>query len=239
VADRKIQIPRNTKRGSLINLRNLGFYPSVVIDVGAQIGTFELYEAFPQSKHLLIEPVKEHEPQLLNICRQLPDAEVIIAAATSASGTVKLSVTPNLQYASVAKTIKEDKDYRAIDGIALDDICRERHLHGPYLIKVDVDGLEVDVLKGAVHILNETGYVIVESTLFGQLYDVMDFLRERDFVLYDIVDNMYRPIDLALWQVDMAFVKKEGQFRQNKSFASEEKTKIMATRPMYKQSDLQ
>lgn len=239
MADQKIQIPRETKRGSLINLRNIGFYPRVVIDVGAQLGTFELYEAFPQSKHLLIEPVKEHEPQLLNICRQLPDAEVIIAAATSVSETVKLAVTPNLQYASLVKTIPKDNDYRTIDGIALDDICRERHLHGPYLIKIDVDGLEVDVLKGAVHILSETEYVIVESTLFHQLYDVMDFLRVHDFVLYDIVDNMYRPIDLALWQVDMAFVKKEGQFRQNKSFATEEMNKIMAARPMYKQSDRQ
>jgi FkbM family methyltransferase len=230
------QIPRNTKRGSLDNLRNLGFYPRVVIDVGAQIGTLELYEVFPQSKHLMIEPVKEHEPQLLNICRQLPDAEVIIAAATTASGTVNLSVTPNFKYASIVNTTNEetDKNYRTIEAIALDDVCRERHLQGPYLIKIDVDGLEVDVLRGAVHILNETEYVIVESTLFGQLYDVMDFLRVNGFVAYDIVDSLYRPTDLALWQVDIAFVKKEGQFRQDKSYGTPEINKILATRPMYK-----
>jgi FkbM family methyltransferase len=233
VDDQKNQIPRNTKRGSLINVRNLGFNPRVVIDVGAQIGTFELYETFPQSKHLIIEPVKEHGPQLLHICRQLPDAEVIIAAVTAVSGTVKLSVTQNFQYASIVKTKIEGRELRTIDGITLDDVCRERQLQGPYLIKIDVDGLEVDVLKGAVHILNETEYVIVESTLFGQIYEVMDFLRVHGFVAYDIVDVMYRPIDFALWQVDMAFVKKEGQFRQNKSFATEEMSKSMGTRPIY------
>ena len=236
MTSQEIQLSRETKRGSLYNLRNLGFYPRVVIDVGAQIGTFELYEFFPQSKHLLIEPVKEHEPQLLNICRQLPDAEVIIAAATKVSGEVKLSVTPNFQYASIVKTTdeKNDSDYRTIEAIALDDVCRERHLQGPYLIKIDVDGLEVDVLRGAVHILNETEYIIVESTLFGQIYDVIDFLRAHGFVAYDIVDVMYRPIDFALWQVDIAFVKKDGQFRQNKSFGDAETNKMLGTRPMDK-----
>jgi FkbM family methyltransferase len=231
----QMQISRSSKRGSLYTIRNLGFYPKVVIDVGAQVGTFELYEAFPQSKHLLIEPVQEHKPHLLNICRQLPDAEVIIAAATAVSGTVKLSVTPNLQYASIVKTAveKEEETYRSVQAITLDDVCRERNLQGPYLIKIDVDGQEVDVLKGAAHILNETEYLIVESTLFHQIYDVVDMLRVHNFVMYDIVDNMYRPIDMALWQVDIAFVKKEGQFRQHKSFGTAETMQKLSTRPMY------
>jgi FkbM family methyltransferase len=228
--------PRNTKRASLYNLRKLGFNPRVVIDVGAHVGTFELYEVFPQSKHLLIEPVKEHESQLLKICKQLPDAEVIIAAAAKASGTVTLCLTPNFQYASIVKTADENIDcsYRTVEAIALDDVCRDKNLNGPYLIKIDVDGLEVDVLKGAVHILNETEYVIVETTLFGQFYDVMDFLRNHGFVAYDIVDNLYRPTDDALWQVDTAFVRKDGQFRRDKSYGSPEINKILFIRPMDK-----
>jgi FkbM family methyltransferase len=237
MATQEILMPRASKRASLYNIRTLGFYPSVVIDVGAQIGTPELYECFPRSKHLLIEPVKEHEPQLLNICRQLPDAEVIIAAATSVSGPVTLTITPNCQYAAVVETVNEGNGntYRTVPGLTLDDICRERHLQGPwhhYLIKIDVDGREIEVLKGAAHILHQTEYIVVESTLFGQLYEVMDFMRVYGFVAYDIVDHLYRPVDTALWQVDLAFVKKDGQFRTFKRFANAEMLKTMANRPM-------
>ncbi len=237
MSTQEILIPRISKRASLLNVRKLGFYPSVVIDVGAQIGTLELYECFPKSKHLLIEPVKEHEPQLLNICRQLPDAEVIIAAATGVSGSVTLSVTPNCQYASVVEKVNPNGSHthRTVPGLTLDDICRERHLQGPwhhYLIKIDVDGREIDVLKGATQTLNQTEYLVIESTLFGQLYDVMDFMRVYGFVVYDIVDPLYRPVDLALWQVDLAFVKKNGQFRTFKGFATDEMAKMMTTRPM-------
>lgn len=235
MAAQEIKISRTSKRASLHNLRNLGFNPKVVIDVGAQIGTFELYECFPQSKHLLIEPVREHEAQLLNIAKQLPDAEVIIAAVSKKAGTVALSVSTNLQYASITESTCGSGDFsqRTVAAVTLDDVCRERKLQGPYLIKIDVDGLEVDVLKGAVHILNDTEYLVIESTLFGQIYDVMDFMRIHGFVAYDIVDPLYRPSDMALWQVDIAFVKKDGQFRQFRDYATPEMGKLMMNRPMY------
>lgn len=101
-------------------------------------------------------------------------------------------------------------------GITLDGLCKELHVEGPYLIKVDVDGLEVDVLAGATQILQNTEYVIVEVCLFGQIYDVIKFMKSQAFVVYDIVDLGYQPSSGALWQVDMAFVKESGQFRQNK-----------------------
>ena len=109
---------------------------------------------------------------------------------------------------------------RNIPAITLDGICRERNLSGPYLIKVDVDGQEVDVLAGATEILQQTEYVIVEVTLFGQMYNVMSFMKSQGFAAYDIVDLSYRPTDTALWQVDMAFVKESGQFRRDNSFAT-------------------
>lgn len=227
------QIPRNSKFGSLVNLRNLGFYPKVVFDVGAQIGTFELYRSFPQSKHILIEPVQENEPHLVKVCEQLEDADFIIAAATSQSGTVEMRVTPNFQYASICTDgggQTGDRHQRTVPAVSLDDICQERGLFGPYLIKIDVDGEEVEVLKGARQTLKETEYLVIEATLFGQLYDVMDFMRAEGFVAYDIVDHMYRPHDRALWQVDMAFVKEKGRFRQMRSFATPEQAKIMSTR---------
>ncbi|MEG4352705.1 FkbM family methyltransferase [Microcoleus sp. LAD1_D3] len=214
---------RNSMSGSLLLAKNLGFEPKTVIDVGAALGTFNLYDTFPNSRHLLIEPIVENEPYLAKICRKLKSAEYIIAAASKESGVFTLNVSPGMVHSSLSENRVTDSSnpyLRKIPAITLDGICRERNLSGPYLIKVDVDGQELDVLAGATEILQQTEYVIVEVTLFGQMYDVMSFMKSQGFAAYDIVDLSYRPTDTALWQVDMAFVKESGQFRRERGFAT-------------------
>ena len=221
----QIGTTRSTMSGSLLTAKRLGFEPSTVIDVGAALGTFDLYETFPNARHLLIEPIAENEPYLAKICRKLKSAEYIIAAATKESGIFTLNVSPGLVHSSISEGVNADSQnpyLRNIPAITLDGICRERNLPGPYLIKVDVDGQEVDVLAGATQILQHTEYVIVEVTLFNQIYDVIHFMKSQGFVPYDIVDLGYRPIDAALWQVDMAFVKELGLFRTDKSYVAQQ-----------------
>ncbi len=217
--------PRNTMSGSLLLAKNLGFEPQTVIDVGAALGTFNLYETFPNSRHLLIEPIAENEPYLAKICRKLKSAEYIIAAATKEAGFFTLNVSPDMLHSSISEGVNADigNPYlRNIPAITLDGICRERNLPGPYLIKVDVDGQELDVLAGATGILQQTEYVIVEVCLFGQMYDIIHFMKSQGFAAYDIVDLGYRPADAALWQIDMAFVKEFGQFRRDRSYVAQQ-----------------
>lgn len=214
---------RNTMDGSLLLVKNLGFEPKTVIDVGAALGTFNLYETFPNSRHLLIEPIAENEPYLAKICRKLKSAEYVIAAATNTAGVFTLNVNPDMVHSSIAEnrgTENSNPYVRKIPAITLDGICRERNLPGPYLIKVDVDGQELDVLQGATEILQQTEYVIIEVTLFGQMYDIIHFMKSQGFAAYDIVDLGYRPGDGALWQVDMAFVKESGLFRRENNFVA-------------------
>ena len=214
---------RNTMSGSLMTAKNLGYEPKTVIDVGAALGTFNLYETFPDARHLLIEPIAENEPYLAKICRHLKSAEYIIAAATKQSGVFTLNISPDMVHSSISEGVNADNRnpyLRNIPAITLDEICREKKLSGPYLIKVDVDGLELDVLMGATQILQQTEYVIVEVCLFAQMYDIVHFMKSQGFVAYDIVDLGYRPTDAALWQVDMVFVKESGQFRKDTHYAT-------------------
>ncbi len=222
---------RNSMRGGLLHIKELGFEPRTVIDVGAALGTSELYETFPEARHLLIEPIVENEPYLAQICRKLGNAEYIIAAATKEPGIVQLTVHPELVHSSVSdKSATSDENLytRTIPAITLDQICRERKLEAPYLIKIDIDGKEVDVLAGATQILKETEYVIVEVSLFAQIYDVMNFLKTQGFTVYDMVDLARRPLDNALWQCNMAFVKESGQFRTSSSYVNKKQEKELS-----------
>jgi len=140
---------RATKLGSLNNIKRLGFYPKTVIDVGAQVGTHCLYEVFPDSHHVLIEPVEENEGALKQICKNMKKEEYIIAAATSQDCNVDLSVSPNTKYSHAYHSNNQNGwTVRQVRGITVDSLCEDKKLQAPYLLKIDVDGTEIDVLKG-------------------------------------------------------------------------------------------
>src|SRR5258708_6407888 len=66
---------RHSLGGALEHVRNLGFSPATAIDVGVATGTFEIYEAFPNARHLLVEPVAEFKPAIDKIVSSLANAE--------------------------------------------------------------------------------------------------------------------------------------------------------------------
>ncbi len=203
---------RFTKRGSLSNIKRLGFVPKTIIDVGAQTGTPELYEVFPNVKHVLVEPISENEPALQRVISGLPDAEYIIAGATQVDTTIEFKVTPDTRYAYLTKTgskAPQGWEIRSVRGLKVDSICNQKKLEPPFLIKIDVDGSEIDVLKGCKETLKQTEYIIIEATTNNgqRIFDIINHMREEGFHVYDIVDFLYRPEINDLWQVDIAFVK--------------------------------
>lgn len=223
-----IEIHKGTKRSSFIGalqqIKKVGFTPTMVIDVGASIGTFtrQCYRIFPDSRYLLVEPLKENREYLDKVTKTISKAEYVLAAATAESGKVTLNVHEDFVGSSIylEKEINLDGVPRSVPAITLDDICRNRGIPGPYLIKVDVQGAELNVLSGAREVLNKTEYLILEVSLFQfvkggpQLYDIITFMKSYGFVIYDILGGHYRPLDGALAQVDMVFVKEDGKFRK-------------------------
>ena len=210
------------------HIEKLGFRPKTVIDVGVADGTFELYGKFPEATLLLIEPLKEFEAALTTISRKFK-TELVFAAADERSGSVLFNVHPVLTGSSMLKEIEGnhvDGTPRKIEAIRIDEVCKQKHLEGPYLIKVDVQGGELRVLKGAENILSNTELIILEVQLFQffiggpQFYDVVNYMKERKYCVYDIFGCYYRPLDGALASVDIAFVKEDGPFRKSHHWAS-------------------
>jgi FkbM family methyltransferase len=225
---RKSGQSRSTLDQVVKHVAKLGFKPATVIDVGVAYGTFDLYQTFPEAHHLLVEPLQEYESVLQHITRRYR-ADYVLAAAGASPGEITLNVHPDLAGSSIF-TEAEDSDVngipRTVPMTTLDRLCAEKSLSGPYLIKIDVQGAELTVLDGASQILPETELVILEVSLFQffvdgpQLYDVVSYMKNRGFVVYDIFGNHNRPLDGALCQVDMAFVKENGQFRKEHFFAT-------------------
>ena len=206
-----------------------GLSPKTVIDVGAAHGTLPLYELFPEARFILLEPLDEFSPALREIVRGLKHAECLVAAAARKPGKVILNVHPDLVGSSLYKEEEGahvDGIERTVPAVTLNDVCAERETQPPYLIKIDTQGSELHVLDGADRIMAETDFIIMEASLFGffkggpQILHTTRYMKERGFVVYDVFDLRYRPLDGAMAQVDLAFVQERSKFRASHAYAT-------------------
>lgn len=219
---------RTTMHEILASIRQSGFEPNTLIDVGVAYGTDSLYKAFPDAEILLIEPLEEYLGVMKSISAKYR-AQYCLAAANRTRGTVTLNVCPGLPGSSVYQGA-QDKAFgvvaRDVPATTIDFECAARKLSGPFLIKLDVQGAEIEVLKGARKVLNETEVVILEASLyeFSQgvplIDEVIFFMKSQGYVVYDLFDLKLRPLDGALFQVDLAFVKEKGRFRKQHIFST-------------------
>lgn len=211
-----------TMAESLHHLAGLGFRPATVVDVGVGNGTQDLYETFPDATFLLIEPLEEFRPVLEDVARRYR-ASYVVAAAGRERGSTRIFVHGHLEGSSLLHERGEQSGIvpRDVPMFTIDELCAELGLTGPSLIKVDVQGAELEVLSGATRCLSETEVVVLEVSFFQfvedgpELHDVVTFMKERGFVAYDLFGGHTRPLDGALAQVDIVFVKEAGPFRRS------------------------
>ena len=221
----------------LDNLKRLGLDPATVVDVGVGYGTPELWEAFPRARLLMIEPIPDRFGGAAQaVARRREGAHLVEAAAGGAAGSAMLTVhrAPEMSSVLGAWTGDREGELREVPVVRVDDAVRERGLSEPYVVKVDVEGAELDVLDGAAEVLRETEVVLLEVRLFellpgaAQLHDVVPYMRERDFVAYDLFGGAIRLSDGALAVTNFAFVREDGRFRRDHAFGSPEQVDRMA-----------
>ncbi|KAA0592938.1 FkbM family methyltransferase [Azospirillum lipoferum] len=213
---------RMSKHMALAILQNGGFNPATVFDVGAQFGTPPLINVFPHAHHVMFEPVAECEHALQSLCAKLKSAEYHMAAVTAQSGPINLWISKNRLYSTIGDNPHEEGEvYRTVNGISLNDIRSNSNFKGPYLVKVDVDGAEIEVLKGATSLITKESVFVVEATLLDEnprFSKIINFFEPFDFIPYDVVDFLYRPADSGLWQVDLILVHKDSPYRALKTW---------------------
>lgn len=207
---------------SLRALSALGFSPKSIVDVGAYEGNWTAMarEIWPTSKIIMIEPNPEKLTILQSLARAI-GADVYPDLLGAVDGEeVEFNVMETgssvLSERSSAPRTKQLRGVRTLDAVVGDRVVD--------LLKIDVQGYELEVMLGARRVLQQASVILLELSLIDVnegaplFHQVVEFLAKHHFVMYDIVEFHRRPLDGALWQVDGIFVREHSTFRANKNF---------------------
>src|SRR6266436_4167158 len=82
----------------------------------------------------------------------------------------------------------------------------------PDLVKLDVQGFELEALKGATQLFGRTEVFIMETPVF---HEVVQFMADRGYLTYDFPGFLRRPRDGALGQCGVCFVRENSPLRES------------------------
>lgn len=194
---------------------------ATVVDVGANRGQFALFAAhqFPKATLICIEPLPRARARLervvphtarLRLCDVAVADETGLAAFHVSRADDSSSLLPIGPRQRKAFPGTEERTTITVQVRRLDDILESGDLVAPALLKVDVQGGELRVLRGAGPLLNSIHAVLVEAS-FVELYDgqalideVWSFLRHTGFSCRGIWSATYGPAGECL-QGDFLF----------------------------------
>ena len=212
---------------SIANMRRCGFSPASIIDIGAYHGDWSrmvrkiyatapiyMLEANPQMKSWLATAVGEVGAAEYRIALLGPAADPAVTFHVMETGS---SVFADKTWMPRSAT--------QLPMTTLDDVLlSKKPPAAPYFLKLDVQGYELEVLRGAEGVLRDTEAALLEVALLeynegAPLFaEVVAFMAARGFLVYDISGFYRRESDDALYMVDLLFVRESSALRSRKLF---------------------
>jgi FkbM family methyltransferase len=194
-----------------------------VADVGANRGQFALIarKLFPQAKIHSFEPLEEpgqifkkvfhDDPNVtFHPCAIGPEKSVSTIHVTRDDDSSSLLPIAEAQSSMFSGAV--EKETRQVTVLPLSQALEGASLPPASLLKIDVQGYELEVLKGCEDILRKFSHLYIECS-FVELYEgqalahqVIAWLAQRNFILTSVHNLYYAGNGLAL-QGDFLFAR--------------------------------
>lgn len=198
---------------------------NTVIDVGAHRGEFaaQFHKLLPNAKIYCFEPSKNNFVELATSLKNLQNIKIFNLALGDRQGETEMyynKFSPSSSIMKIATLHKEifpftsEQELEIIKITTLDDIAKELDLIDNILLKIDVQGYEDRVIKGAINFLEKIKIIIIETS-FRELYEsqplfaeIYELLSKRGFVYSGSWQELSSPIDGTPLQQDSLFIKR-------------------------------
>ncbi len=222
----------NAMPESMQLLRDRGFVPTVVIDGGANRGTWTgmARRVFPEARFHLIEPqpvcvevlhrLAAGDPSLVvHPCAiTLPGVSRVSLAGDTAVGGTGVAVVP----AGSGWTPEIEVPAATLDDLIADDVTPADRV----LLKLDLEGHEMQALEGASRVLPAVEVLLTEVQIYpindngGPTFaDLLNRAGEHGFELHDIACLGARARDQRLCMADVILVRRDSSLATDRSWA--------------------
>jgi len=214
----------------LHDLKQRGLKVNYFLDVGAHNGDWSrmAIKKFPGSTAYLIEPLSEMEDYLKQFCKKYQGSKFFLCAAGAEETKKYLTVGDILEGSNLLQekndNLVKSNIQRYIDIRTIDSFVDKNEICIPELVKLDVQGYEIEALKGASRLFGKTEVFILEVSLFEYIKgmpifsDVINFMSNKGYEVFDFPGFSRRPFDNALGQIDVCFVKKDSKLRSSNAW---------------------
>jgi FkbM family methyltransferase len=221
-----IDDPMRGFAASLAFARSLGLNPKTVFDVGVGYGTRWLYDAFPDAKFVLFEPMDVFEGDLTKLERELgADVHRVALADRTGHATFRFNSHFPTSSSLYAMDPRTERYLRCVQGeheftertVQLETLDGLNTYEPPYVLKLDVEGGDLAVIRGAVRTLANTDLVVSEVSVMRRYQGEPSFatvirtLDQLGFELFDIPSLAQANGNGALLYLDAMFVKKDSK----------------------------
>jgi FkbM family methyltransferase len=202
-------------------LKSIDFYPKHIVDIGANHGTWtrQALTEFPDSKYTLLEPQYWMRSSVADLLASNSNISFHGVGAGKQSGVFKFTIADRDDSCSFMYTTEEAKEHGftqiEVPIVTLNQLIEEQNLCIPDIIKIDAEGLDIDVLEGATNFFGRTEVFMVEAGVANKafsnsLLQVATYMDSKGYRLFEITD-LNRPfLPAVLWLVELVFVKKDG-----------------------------
>ena len=196
-----------------------------IVDVGANRGQFALIasKVFPKASIHSFEPLEEPAQIFQKIFGNDPNVTLYPYAIGRKKTTATIHVTKDDDSSSMLPITKTqsgmfpgatEKETRQVTVLPLSQALGDTSLPPASLLKIDVQGFELEVLRGCEDILNKFSNLYIECS-FIELYEgqalahqIIAWLEQRNFILSGVHNMYYQKNGMAV-QGDFLFTQKK------------------------------
>lgn len=200
-------------------LKNAGFEPSLIYDVGANRGgwTRMAYGFYPNAEYILVEPQQGLHSSLADLQANGLKAEWVAAGAGDQEGEALFSLADRDDSYSFAPTAEQAKAWGlkqvSMPITTLDAVSAERGHRVPQMLKIDAEGFDLKVLDGAGQLTGKVEVLFIEASVCAPnvpntVGEVVKRLDAAGYRVFDITHLNHNANTGRLWLVELAFCLK-------------------------------
>ena len=197
----------------LQHLAKLGVHPDIIYDIGAAQGAWaqRASTSWPDARIIGFEPNESRVPELEATRARLPNFSYhrCLLGSTTADIEYVDSRDQTSLYDRAASGPRVTAPMRTLDSLLAANV-----IPPPSFMKLDVQGYELEILKGGLVALASAQAVLMEVSVYHLspemplVLDVLNYMDANGFFWYDILGLLRRRSDDAMGQMDLLFLKR-------------------------------